>query len=132
MSASPTGWEPTAQRAERRSWRTRLIGIALCRTIDGRRRTSACGITRADTIAEANGGNRGTPAGPADQCEGCTWVTTQVGELSYLHSRDVTYATFCQGPCEESVRYRDFMGWDMPWYSAHDSLDILSPAARSA
>ncbi len=30
----------------------------------------------------------GRPA--ADQCEGCTWVTTQVGELSYLHSRDVT------------------------------------------
>jgi predicted dithiol-disulfide oxidoreductase (DUF899 family) len=65
----------------------------------------------------------GRPA--ADQCEGCTWVTTQVGELSYLHSRDVTYATFCQGPYEESVRYRDFMGWDMPWYAAHDALDIL-------
>jgi hypothetical protein len=23
----------------------------------------------------------------------------------------------CQGPCEESDRYRRFMGWDMPWYS---------------
>src|SRR5437867_1480791 len=67
--------------------------------------------------------HEGLPA--ADQCEGCTWVTTQVHELSYVHSRDVTYATFCQGPYEESVRYRDFMGWDMPWYSAHDSLDIL-------
>src|SRR2546421_10660396 len=29
--------------------------------------------------------NPGPPA--AEQCEGCTWVTTQVGELSYLHSR---------------------------------------------
>src|SRR5258708_869591 len=28
----------------------------------------------------------------AEQCEGCTWVTTQVRELSYLHSRDVTFA----------------------------------------
>jgi predicted dithiol-disulfide oxidoreductase (DUF899 family) len=65
----------------------------------------------------------GRPA--PDQCEGCTWVTTQIGELSYVHSRDVTCATFCQGPYEESVRYRDFMGWDMPWYSARDSLDIL-------
>jgi predicted dithiol-disulfide oxidoreductase (DUF899 family) len=46
-----------------------------------------------------------------EQCEGCTWVTSQVRELSYIHSRDVTYATFCQGPYEESVRYRDFMGW---------------------
>src|SRR5580692_2233870 len=60
-----------------------------------------------------------------EQCEGCTWVTTQVRELSYLHSRDVTFAVFCQGPYEESARYRDFMGWEMPWYSALGSLDIL-------
>jgi predicted dithiol-disulfide oxidoreductase (DUF899 family) len=60
-----------------------------------------------------------------EQCEGCTWVTSQVRELSYIHSRNVTYATFCQGPYEESARYRDFMGWEMPWYSAQDSLDIL-------
>ncbi|MEN3319505.1 MAG: hypothetical protein V7643_2906 [Mycobacterium sp.] len=65
----------------------------------------------------------GHPA--AEQCEGCTWVTTQVAELSYLHSRDITYAVFCQGPYDESRRYRDFMGWDMPWYSAHGSLDTL-------
>ena len=45
------------------------------------------------------------------QCEGCTWVTTQVAELSYLHSRDITFAVLCQGPYEESKRYRDFMGW---------------------
>ncbi len=65
----------------------------------------------------------GHPA--ADQCEGCTWVATQVAELSYLHSRDITYAVFSQGPHDESIRYRDFMGWDMPWYSAEDSLDAL-------
>lgn len=61
----------------------------------------------------------------ANQCEGCTYFTTQVRELSHLHSRDVTYATLCQGPYEESVRYRDFMGWEMPWYSARESLDTL-------
>jgi predicted dithiol-disulfide oxidoreductase (DUF899 family) len=65
----------------------------------------------------------GQPA--ADQCEGCTFYTTQVHELSYLHSRDVTYATLCQGPYDESVRYRDFMGWNMPWYSAERSVDTL-------
>jgi len=65
----------------------------------------------------------GKPA--PEQCEGCTWVTTQVAELSYLHSRDITYAVFCQGPYEESFRYHRFMGWDMPWYSAHASLDAL-------
>src|SRR6201993_4031731 len=62
----------------------------------------------------------GRPA--PEQCEGCTWVTSQLRELSYLHSRDVTYAIFCQGPYEESVRYRDFMGWEVPWYSAQKSV----------
>jgi predicted dithiol-disulfide oxidoreductase (DUF899 family) len=65
----------------------------------------------------------GHPA--AEQCEGCTWVTTQVTELSYLHSRDITYAVLCQGAYDESARYRDFMGWEMPWYSAQASLDAL-------
>jgi predicted dithiol-disulfide oxidoreductase (DUF899 family) len=70
----------------------------------------------------------GQPA--AEQCEGCTFYSTQIGELSYLHSRDVTYATLCQGPYEESVRYRDFMGWTMPWYSAEGSLDTLLTGRR--
>ncbi|RJE85839.1 DUF899 family protein [Paracoccus onubensis] len=70
----------------------------------------------------------GRPA--PEQCEGCTFFTTQVRELSHFHSRDVTYATFCQGPYEESARYRDFMGWKMPWYSARDSLDTLLVGRR--
>jgi len=61
-----------------------------------------------------------------DQCEGCTFYNGQVRELSYLHSRDVTFATVCQGSYEESVAYRDFMGWDVPWYSAAgDSVAAL-------
>jgi predicted dithiol-disulfide oxidoreductase (DUF899 family) len=59
------------------------------------------------------------------QCEGCTFFNGQVGELSYLHSRDVTYAAFCEGPYEESKAYHDFMGWQMPWYSARDSGEAL-------
>jgi predicted dithiol-disulfide oxidoreductase (DUF899 family) len=63
---------------------------------------------------------------PAEQqCEGCTWVAAQIGELSYLHSRDITLAVLAQGPYDESRRYRDFMGWDLPWYSAVGSLDAL-------
>jgi hypothetical protein len=42
--------------------------------------------------------HNGHPA--PEQCEGCTWVTSQVRELSYIHSRDVTFAVFCQGPYE--------------------------------
>lgn len=79
--------------------------------------------------------NPGRPA--PEQCEGCTFYTSQVGELSYLHSRNITYAVFCQGrnlargpgevraSYDESLRYREFLGWDMPWYSAQPSLEAL-------
>ncbi|WP_152361827.1 DUF899 family protein [Microlunatus speluncae] len=67
--------------------------------------------------------HHGRPA--ADQCEGCTFFTGHALELSYLHSRDVTYATFCAGSYPETSKYRDFMGWTMPWYSARDSEQAL-------
>lgn len=78
------------------------------------------------------------PDRPApEQCEGCTFYTSQVRELSYLHSRDITYAVLSQGrntaavgidaqvAYDQSLRYRNFMGWDMPWYSAQPSIDAL-------
>ena len=66
----------------------------------------------------------GRPA--AEQCEGCTFNTGHVLELSYLHSRDVTFAVFCEGPFDESNRYREFMGWEMPWYAVPaTSVDAL-------
>ena len=66
----------------------------------------------------------------AEQCEGCTWNNTQVVERSYLYSRDITYAVLCQGPYDQSSRYRDFMNWDLPWYSAQPSLDALLVGRR--
>ncbi|MBM7787806.1 DUF899 family protein [Tenggerimyces flavus] len=58
------------------------------------------------------------PGRPAsEQCEGCTFNTSNVTELNYLHSRDVSYAVFCEGPYEEASRYRAFMGYPAPWYS---------------
>lgn len=71
----------------------------------------------------------GRPA--SQQCEGCTFFTSQVRELSTLHAKDVTYATICQGPYDESAAYREFMGWEMPWYSASEaSLRALLDGRR--
>ncbi|MEU8308994.1 DUF899 family protein [Actinomadura sp. NPDC048955] len=70
----------------------------------------------------------GRPA--AEQCDGCTYFNGQLRELSNLHAAGITYATLCQGPYEESVRYRDFMGWEMPWYSAQDSAETLLTGRR--
>ncbi|WP_328444794.1 DUF899 family protein [Amycolatopsis sp. NBC_00438] len=79
--------------------------------------------------------NPGRPA--SEQCEGCTFYTNQVAELANLHSRDITYAVFSQGrnvstgpadaqeSYDASLRYRGFMDWHMPWYSAQPSLGTL-------
>src|SRR3954451_637882 len=37
-------------------------------------------------------------ASAAEQCEGCTKDIGQVLDLSYLHSRDVTFTVLCEGP----------------------------------
>jgi predicted dithiol-disulfide oxidoreductase (DUF899 family) len=102
---------------------TPLIGergaVTLVETFEGRRML----------IAYYFMWHAGHPA--PEQCEGCTWVTSQVRELSYIHSRNATYATFAQGPYEESARYRDFMGWEMPWYSVpRNSLETLLVGRR--
>ncbi len=70
---------------------------------------------RSQLIAYFHMWHTGKPA--AEQCEGCTFNTSHIHELAYLNSRDVSYAAFCEGPYEESSRYRDFMGWTFPWYS---------------
>jgi predicted dithiol-disulfide oxidoreductase (DUF899 family) len=103
--------------------RTPLIGargpLPLCEVFEGRRLL----------IAYFHMWHTGQPA--VAQCEGCTFFNGQVRELGYLHAHDVTYATFCHGPYEESVRYRNFMGWDVPWYSVERSADMLLAGRRA-
>ncbi|MDW3218228.1 MAG: DUF899 family protein [Acidimicrobiales bacterium] len=65
----------------------------------------------------------GRPA--AEQCEGCTLFNSQIPEPSYLNSRDITYAVFCKGPYDQSIRYRNFLGLTMPWYSAEHTAPQL-------
>jgi len=79
---------------------------------------------RSQLIAYFHMWHTGRPA--AEQCEGCTFSTSHVSELSYLHSRDVSYAVFGEGPYAEISRYRDFMGYSAPWYSVPpNSVDRL-------
>jgi predicted dithiol-disulfide oxidoreductase (DUF899 family) len=78
---------------------------------------------RRQLIAYFHMWHTGQPA--PEQCSGCTFCNGQVSDLPYLHSRDVTFATFSEGPYEESARYRAFMGYSMPWYSAQASAETL-------
>ncbi|MCU1587902.1 MAG: hypothetical protein JWN31_1395 [Frankiales bacterium] len=79
---------------------------------------------RSQLIAYYQMWHTGKPA--AKQCVGCTFYLAHVNELSYLHSRDITFANFCEGPYPESARYRDFMGWTFPHYAVPaESVDRL-------
>jgi predicted dithiol-disulfide oxidoreductase (DUF899 family) len=79
---------------------------------------------RSQLIAYFHMWHTGRPA--AQQCEGCTFNTSHVNELAYLHSRDVSYAVFSEGLYGESSRYRDFMGYTVPWYAVpQGSVDRL-------
>src|SRR3954449_11252368 len=65
----------------------------------------------------------GQPA--AEQCEGRTFFNSQVRALSYIRSRDDTYAVLCTGPYDAGGRYRDFLGLEMPWYSVEKTAAQL-------
>lgn len=101
---------------------TPVVGAAgevpLVETFDGRRQLLASYMMWYD----------GAPA--AEQCEGCTKDNSQMGELTYLHSRSVTFAVFCQGPFPAADRYRRFLGWEMPFYSVPESSQEVLIAGR--
>ncbi len=72
--------------------------------------------------------NPGRPA--AEQCEGCTFYTTQVSELSYLHSRDITYAVFCQGAMSRATTRRRSLRRERPLPRLHGLGHALVLRAR--
>ncbi len=78
--------------------------------------------------------HKGRPA--AEQCEGCTWVASQVRELSYIQSRDVTFAVLCQGPGrnEEAFRFLEIAyrehDFSLAYIKADFTVDKLRPDPR--
>lgn len=58
---------------------------------------------------------------PENPCEGCSMFVDQFGHPAHLHARDVTRVVISSGPLEQTVPYRQRMGWTVPWYSAADS-----------
>ncbi|CAN5600508.1 DUF899 family protein [soil metagenome] len=60
-----------------------------------------------------------------DQCEGCTLSIWHMHDASYLEARGVSYAVFSEGPWEESDRFREFMGYTVPWYSVYGIDDPI-------
>ena len=58
-----------------------------------------------------------------EQCEGCTIAQWNFQDATYLHEQGVSYAVIAEGPWEEVRRFRELMGYTLPWYSAHGADD---------
>ncbi|HEY6672222.1 MAG TPA: DUF899 domain-containing protein [Solirubrobacterales bacterium] len=50
-------------------------------------------------------------------CDGCSMVVDQLTHLAHLHARDTSLALVSRAPQEKLERYRERMGWEVPWYS---------------
>ena len=49
-------------------------------------------------------------------CVGCSMMADHIPPLVHLHARDTTYVMVSRAPLEKLLRYRERMGWDIPWY----------------
>jgi predicted dithiol-disulfide oxidoreductase (DUF899 family) len=61
---------------------------------------------------------------PEAGCRGCSFGADQVAHLAHLNSRDVTLAFVSRAPQEDIARYRERMGWEVPWYTIIDDFDL--------
>ena len=51
-------------------------------------------------------------------CSSCSFLTDNIGHLSHLHFRDTTLALVSRAPLSKIERFRERMGWSVPWYSS--------------
>jgi predicted dithiol-disulfide oxidoreductase (DUF899 family) len=63
----------------------------------------------------------GVDGWPDAGCDGCSMFVDNVGHLAHLYARDVTFALVSRAPLENIERYRQRMGWAIPWYSSAGS-----------
>ena len=54
-------------------------------------------------------------------CNGCSMCVDNFGHPAHLHARDTTLALVSRAPLEKLERFRERMGWALPWYSSHGS-----------
>jgi predicted dithiol-disulfide oxidoreductase (DUF899 family) len=54
-------------------------------------------------------------------CPTCSFLVDGIGELSHLHSCDTTLVLVSRAPLASIERFRQRMGWPVPWYSSYGS-----------
>jgi predicted dithiol-disulfide oxidoreductase (DUF899 family) len=63
----------------------------------------------------------GVEGWPEAGCDGCSMFVDQIGHLAHLHARDTSFALVSRAPLPNIVRYRERMGWTIPWVSSSGS-----------
>ena len=54
-------------------------------------------------------------------CPTCSVVADNIGDLSHLHACDTTLVLVSRAPLASIERFRQRMGWPVPWYSSYGS-----------
>jgi predicted dithiol-disulfide oxidoreductase (DUF899 family) len=54
-------------------------------------------------------------------CPSCSLLADNIGHLSHLQARDTTLVLVSRAPLANIERFRERMGWTVPWYSSHGS-----------
>jgi predicted dithiol-disulfide oxidoreductase (DUF899 family) len=65
----------------------------------------------------------GVAGWPQSGCRGCSFGADQVAHLAHLNARDTTFVWVSRALQEDIARYRERMGWEVPWYTITDDFD---------
>jgi predicted dithiol-disulfide oxidoreductase (DUF899 family) len=58
---------------------------------------------------------------PQAGCPGCSWFVDGITHLAHLRARDTSLVLVSAGPLSALQKYRERMGWEIPWYSSEGS-----------
>lgn len=54
-------------------------------------------------------------------CPGCSFIADNIGHLSHLQARSTTLVMVSRAPLTKIEKYKNRMGWQVPWYSSFSS-----------
>ena len=54
-------------------------------------------------------------------CPTCSFLADSIGDLSHLRTCDTTLALVSRAPIASIERFKQRMGWQVPWYSSYGS-----------
>jgi predicted dithiol-disulfide oxidoreductase (DUF899 family) len=63
----------------------------------------------------------GVDGWPEAGCDGCSMFVDQIGHLSHLQARDTSFCLVSRAPIANIERYRERMGWNIPWVSSAEN-----------